>query len=111
MTARIIIRDGVSDRENYWQGDNDLLAVAIERAFRKRLTSGKSVYFATTAAFPSERAFGTIIIAPTAFVSFSYTEYDGTGDIPLLDVVEALVERDGGVTLDVNDELVIDQKP
>lgn len=108
MTARIIIRHGGPDREHYWQGEDELLVVAIERAFRRRLTKGQSVYFAATAVPPSERSFGTIIIAPSTFVSFSYMEYDGTGEIPLLDTVEELVERDGGITLDINDELVTD---
>ncbi|MBD8019350.1 hypothetical protein [Brevibacterium gallinarum] len=106
MTARMIVRHG--DREWYWQSEDDMLIFAIDRAFRYRLTAGDTVYFSAVGAPVSGRSAATLIIPPSAYVSFSYTNLDGSEIDAVMARVAELVDRDGGVTLDHEDKLVDD---
>lgn len=104
MSGRMIVRHG--EREWVWGCDDDLTMVAIERVFRDRLTAGETVYFSAAAHADIGRSYATVVIPPSAFVTFSYTDFDGDALTPLAARVVDLVDRDGGLTLDANDEIV-----
>lgn len=100
----MIVRHG--EREWIWGCEDDLTLVAIEHVFRDKLTAGETVYFASTGHPVSGREFATLVIPPSAYLSFSYTDYDGEEVTALAARVAELVDRDGGVTLDVDDRIV-----
>lgn len=101
----MIVRHG--NREWIWGCDDDLTLAAIERVFRDKLTAGETVYFSSAAVVEmTGREFATVIIPPSAFVTFSYTEYDGDSLTTLAARVFDLVDRDGGLTVDDNDRIV-----
>lgn len=105
MSGTMLIRYG--SREWIWGCENDLTLVAIERVFRDRLTAGDTVYFSSAAFTPTTgSSFATVVIPPTAFVTFSYTDYDGDALTALAARVVDLIDRDGGLTVDENDEIV-----
>jgi hypothetical protein len=105
VTGRMVVVAG--EREWMWGCEDEVLVAAIDRVFRRRLTAGESVYLTSSALETTGRSWATIVIPPGAFVSFSYTD-NNSDDVSTLTLqVQELVDRDGGITVDADDQLII----
>lgn len=94
-------------RDSEWliEAPDDVVA-AIDVAYRRRLTKGETVFLSATGAAVSGRTYATVVIPPDAFVTFSYTNYDGQAVTPLAAIVESELDRHGGIVLDENDQVI-----
>lgn len=104
LGGRMIVRIG--EREWIWDCPDDSLLAAIDHTFRRRLTRGDSVYFSSDAIPEIGRTWATLVIPPSAFVSFSYTHHNGEDFNALTHEVQELVDRDGGLTVNADYQLI-----
>lgn len=104
MPAKLIIK--YHDREHLWATEDTSLLAAIDKVFRRRLATGKSVFLSSTATPASGRTFLSVVIPPDAWVQFSCTDHDGEPSPKLTALVEDQVERFGGLVLGPGDKIV-----